>query len=131
MLQLMSALQFLYRASANLDPEAQERWRCYYVQLLHRVALGLYMLKRRVSQGDHVQDLDVLETVADIMTSILESRWWLAQHVKANLPPPLLQPAPTSFRQQAMASEMSTVFDHMQRNPLAYSSPARKADTFR
>ena len=88
----------------------------------------------------------MLETVADIMTSILESRWWLAQHVKANLPPPLLQPAPISFRQQvalefdpatwrqsaeAMASEMSIVLDHMQRNPLLYSSTARNADAFR
>ena len=96
MSQLLSALQFLYRASAkwllclmcrmrwqgcrpefpaspqntllsetellqvgawkHLDPEALERWRCYYVQLLHPVALGRYMLKRRVSPGDHVQE---------------------------------------------------------------------------
>ncbi|CAE7253892.1 unnamed protein product [Symbiodinium sp. CCMP2592] len=93
----------------------------------------------------YLQDLDVLETVTDITTSILERRWWWAEHVRAGVPSPLQQTGAMSFRLQvalefdaatwrqsaeAMLSEMKIVLAHMEQNKIVYSAGARNAEAF-
>ncbi|CAE7469230.1 unnamed protein product [Symbiodinium microadriaticum] len=93
----------------------------------------------------YLQDLDVLETVTDITTSILERRWWWAEHVRSGVPPPLQQAGTMSFRLQvalefdpatwkqsgeAMLSEMKLVLAHIEQSKIVYSAGARNAEIF-
>ncbi|CAE7319023.1 unnamed protein product, partial [Symbiodinium sp. CCMP2456] len=114
-------------ACKHYHAQGLEQWRGYFLLLIHRVALGLYMVKRR--------DLDVLETVTDITTSILERRWWWAEHVRAGVPPPCQQARTMSFRLQValefdpatwrqsaegMLSEMKIVLAHLEQSRNVY-----------
>ena len=89
---------------AGLHHPAQnvKKWLSCEVALLHRVALGLYMVMRRMSSRQSRQDVDVLGTVCEVLTSILELPWYTAGHVPAGIPPLMMLDTCIGFREQIL-----------------------------